>query len=136
MTQGSPGALGPVNGNYEMNCLWFTGEPAGVLQSQDFENLSGVGVQLFVNITGVREGGAVKVRLIGKDPVSGTYFTILEGHLVNDVRFERMTVFPGAVYEEGHSISDILPRTWAVQAEITGDDTAVSGTVGASIRGV
>jgi hypothetical protein len=133
MTYGSPGRI--ASGS--MNCLWFTGEPAGVLQSQDFQNLENIGVQLFINITGVREGGSVKIRLLGKDPASETYFTLFESKpLVGPTVFERMTLYPGMPYDEGRSVSDVLPTYWAVQAEIAGEDTAVSGTVGASVRGV
>jgi len=121
--------LGNELRNYEVDILALAAQGAGTVQSVDFDNQTGIGIQLFINLTAVT--GSVVVTLLGKDPVSGVYYTILASAALAAAALTRLTVYPNAPNTANVSVNDLVPKTWAVKATVTGGP--VTGTVGAFV---
>ena len=79
----------------------------------DLTNVDSRGLKLFVNMSLVGTG-SITVTVQGKDPTSGTYYTILASAAIVANGFTTYTVYPGAPVTANASVNDILPRTWRV----------------------
>lgn len=116
------------------NLLVLQGQLAATLTTPDQNNLEFRGIQLGVNII---SGGSVVVTVQGKDPgitVNGTvgaYYTILASTSLSGVGFTNMTVYPGITNSNNLAQSAPLPRTWRIQAVVTGGP--ITATVSASL---
>ena len=75
----------------------------------------------------------VTVNVQGRDAASGVYYTILSSPGIVATGFTNLTVYPGASTTANASTPQPLPRTWRVQAIVTGGSASVTGTVGASV---
>ena len=74
-------------------------------------NSRGVTVVLVTTVIGT---GSITLTIQGKDPASGTYYTLLAGAAVVTNTTNRYTVFPGATAAANVSVNDALPYQWRV----------------------
>lgn len=108
---------------------------AGVTTSQnsaDQSNAQYRGIKLYVNMTNVGTG-SVTFTIQGKDPVTGTYYTILASAAIIANGFTAYTVYPGITATANVSASDVLPRTWRVLATAN-NANATTYTVSCSLE--
>lgn len=114
--------------------------PAGTVlttngQTSDFDNPRGVGLDVLLNITAITGTTATITLFVeGKDPASGTYYTLLQGAGKTATGFTRIFLFPGAPVTANVSANDDLPQTWRVRWTITGTTPSVTCSIGASVR--
>lgn len=137
-TVNSDGALVPTGENVDVTAslLALTAQVAGTFNSADQINSVARGVQLGINVT-LATTVSVVFKIQGKDVVSGVYYDILDTAAIIATGFTSLTVYPGAAATANVSSPQPLPRTWRVQAVITGTGIAgvgdVTATVGASL---
>jgi len=74
---------------------------------------------------------AMTVTIKGKDPVSGTYFTILTSASLSASSFVALQVYPGATASANLIANSSLPKTWRVEYNATNWGTGGS-TLGIS----
>ena len=74
---------------------------------------------------------AIIVTIEGKDPTSGTYYTILASAALVDSTFTRLLVYPGMAAAANVSANTPLPKTWRVRWDATAWGTGGS-TLGIS----
>ncbi len=91
------------------------------VNSADFTNYNAKGLHVIVNVTAFAAGASIIPFIQGKDPVSGTYYDILEGLPITTTGINIIKVFPGISAVVNSSASDVLPRTWRVR--VTHADT-------------
>ena len=99
--------------------------------SSDQTNNYGRGVIVYLNMATVGTG-SVTLTIQGKDPVSGTYYTLLAGAAVITNVFNTYTVYPGAPVITNVSASSPLPKTWRVSI-VANNANAVTYTASAAI---
>jgi hypothetical protein len=109
--------------------LTLVAAAANTYVSPDQDNPSCAGLNLYINITAVTTSATVTIQ--GKDPVSGTYYTILASTALAAAAFTRLFVFRGAPVAANVSANDQLPRTWRISVTTVGASTSM--TVGGSI---
>ena len=126
---GTPAAFAT---NGDSSLLTFTAAAAGTVNSADQINNVGRGVQLGVNFT-VNTTCSEVVTIQGKDVASGQYYTLLASAAITTAVFNNYLVYPAAASTANVSANLPLPRTWRVQAVLTGASCAATGTVGASV---
>jgi hypothetical protein len=93
-------------------------------------NLFGRGVIVYVNVTNAAVAGSVTFVIEGKDPLSGTYYTLLSSAALTTTGFRRFVVYPGYTASANVAANDVLPVTWRLRA--THADGTNSFTYGAS----
>lgn len=71
----------------------------------------GVKVILVTSLIGT---GSVTLTIQGKDPGSGTYYTILVSAAVVTNTTTVLTVYPGIAIAANVSASDVMPRQWRI----------------------
>jgi len=98
--------------------------------SADQTNSNGKGLLLFVK-TGTFGSGAsgIVATIQGKDPVSGSVYTILASAALTANSFTILRVYPNLTPAANLIANDILPRTWNVTLNATAWGTGGS-TVG------
>jgi len=79
----------------------------------DQTNYNARGAKVYLNMTNVGTG-SVTLTIQGKDPVSGSYYTLLTGAAVVTNSFNVYEVYPGVAVTTNVSASTTLPRTWRV----------------------
>jgi hypothetical protein len=99
--------------------------------SPDFQNPSCRGIKVILNST-VIGTGSVTVSIQGKDPGSGTYYTILAGAAVVTNSQNVYTVYPGAPVAANVSANDVLPPLFRIVATANNANPATY-TVGFSL---
>lgn len=83
------------------------------INSIDQVNANYKGAHIFINITNY-VSGTYTVNIQEKDPVSGTYVTILSSAALGANGITVLKVYPGITAATNLSVSDILPRQWRV----------------------
>lgn len=78
--------------------------------SSDITNSWGKGILVFFDVTAVATSD-VKVKVEGKDPTSGKYYTILEGASVTTISTNVYKVNPALTAAVNSIANDILPKT-------------------------
>lgn len=101
------------------------------VNSADQTNADGRGVKVGVN-TSVIGTGSITVSIQGKDPGSGTYYTILASAAIITNVFTVYTVYPGVAAVTNVSASDVLPRVWRVSVTAN-NANAASYSIGATL---
>jgi hypothetical protein len=104
----------------------------GTYVSADQTNWSGRGAKVYVNITSIGTS-TVTVTIQGKDPVTGTYYTLLTSAALAANAFTVLEVYPGIAVTANVSANVVLPKTWRVQAVEAGG-TVATFTVSASVE--
>jgi hypothetical protein len=110
--------------------LNLAAQGAGTVNSSDQTNFNGRGVQVGINVTAAT-AMTLTIHIQGKDVASGQYYDMLVSTAIAATGFTRLTLYPGMTNAANVMQNDVLPRTWRVQAVVTG--TSVSATVGASV---
>jgi ABC-type proline/glycine betaine transport system substrate-binding protein len=95
--------------NAEGTALASAARTASV-SSVDIANNAGKGLHIIFDVTAVATSD-VKVKVEGKDPASGKYYTILEGASVTTITTNIYKVYPGLTAAANLVASDILPKT-------------------------
>ncbi len=71
------------------------------------------GAIVFVNVTSAGSG-SITPKIEGKDPVSGTYYTVLTGTAIVANGMQVLRVYPGLPATANVSANDVLPGTFRV----------------------
>lgn len=99
--------------------------------SPDLTNENGKGVKVWLDTTAIGTG-SVTLSILGKDPASGKYVTLLAGAAVTTNTTNQYTVYPGAPATANVSANDLLPKTF--QVKVTANNAnAATYTVGATV---
>lgn len=113
--------------------ITLTTSASGTFNSADQTNYNGRGLQLGVNITATT-AQTLQVTVQGKDTVSGQYYTVGGGTAaLASTGFTNVTIYPGITTTANLDFAQVLPRTWRVQAVVSGAGSTLSATVGASV---
>jgi hypothetical protein len=65
-------------------------------------------------MTSITSSPSVVPTIEGKDPISGTYYTILTGIAITATGITILKVYPGAAAAVNAIAADVLPKTWRV----------------------
>lgn len=84
------------------------------ITSRDIINSYGRGLVLFFNISVVPGVDTLTLTVKGKDPISGTYYTIVAGTAQAGAALIIMRAYPGLVAAANLTVNDVLPKTFAV----------------------
>lgn len=112
--------------------ITLAAQAAGTVNSADQTNYNGRGVQVVFDMT-VATTTSVVINIQGKDAASGKYYTLLSSAAIVTAVTTVLTLYPGAPLTANVSSPQVLPRTWRVQAVVTGGSSAATATVGASV---
>ena len=101
----------------------------------DQTNNSARGIKVVIDITAITGvTPTLTVIIQGKDAASGKYYNMLTSAGLSAVATTTLEIYP-AITTTGNVSSGVsLPRTWRVQAVISGTTPAVTATVGASLN--
>jgi hypothetical protein len=109
-----------------------TAKAAGTYITGDLNNESAKGGQFYINITAI-SAGSLTVTIEGKDPASGTYYTVLASAALTTTGFTLLTIYPGLTASANVVANQILPKTFRIkQVVATGPATY---TIGQSLIG-
>lgn len=97
---------------------------------QDQSNFGGG--HIIVNVTAAVTS-TLTVTIQGKDPISGSYYTILAGTALTGTGMQILKVFPGIAGVAGGSVSDTLPDSWRVNA-VKGDASSWTYSIAYSAK--
>lgn len=81
--------------------------------SPDYTNEYGCGAEVYLNVTSAGTG-SITLTIQGKDPTSGTYYTVLSGAAIVANSFNKYQVFPGAATTANVSVNDLMPFKWRI----------------------
>lgn len=124
-------AEGPV----ETGALLTLAAASASVNSNDQTNLNGRGIKVVVDITAISgTTPTLTITIKGKDPTSGKYFILLASAALSTVATTVLTVYPGLTASANVVASDVLPKTWRVEAVITGTTPAVTATIAAILQ--
>lgn len=101
--------------------------------TQDFRNEWGKSAEIYVNVSNAGTG-SVTITVQGKDPTSGTYYTVLSGAAITTNSFTKYQIFPGAPVTANVSANDIMPFTWRI-IMTANNSNAITYSVGVTIFG-
>jgi hypothetical protein len=119
-----------VDNNYESTLLASAARTVAT-NGSDQNNRNGKGCHLHINIS-AWTAGSITVTVQGKDPVSGTYYTILTSAALAAVGFITLRVYPGLTPVANLTENDILPRTWRVSVAVSSADS-ITYSIGNSV---
>ncbi len=147
LTAGNPGTLGiasklyhfdneannweHVHGVYQSTLLASAARTANT-NSTDQNNTNGKGVHVHINIT-AWTAGSITVTIQGKDPVSGTYYTILASAALAATGLTVLRVHPGLTAVANLAANDFLPRVWRVAVTV-GTADSITYSVGNAVN--
>jgi hypothetical protein len=101
-------------------------------QSSDITNYNGRGMHLVIDVTAASATPSVVFTIQGKDALSGKYYTILASSAITGTGTTVLKVHPGITAAANASVSDLLPRTWRIDATHA-DSDSITYSVGASV---
>ncbi|HEY8892067.1 MAG TPA: hypothetical protein VIM70_17655 [Clostridium sp.] len=81
--------------------------------SIDLNNNFGTGIRVYLNVTAVATSD-ITLKIEGKDPVSGSYTTILLSSSVNTISTNVYKVYPGLTAVANLVVSDFVPKTFRI----------------------
>jgi len=118
---------GIINANTDSYSLLTSGVVTANGNSFDAINYRSRGVKLFIS-TGTfgASESTMTVTIQGKDPVSGSYYSILTSAALTASTFSVLTVYPGLTAAANVTANDILPKTWRVTYQATNWGTSGS----------
>jgi hypothetical protein len=97
----------------------------------DQVNVDHAGVKVYINVSNAGTG-SITVAIQGKDPGSGTYFTILASAAIVANGLTVLTVYPGITAVTNVSASDCLSRQWRISVTAN-NANPVNYTIGATL---
>ena len=103
------------------------------LNSADFTNYNAKGLHVVINVTAIAATPSIVPFIQGKDPISGTYYDILEGLPITTTGINIIKVYPGISAVVNVSASDLLPRTYRVRVEHGDADSITYSVAGALV---
>lgn len=121
-----------VRNNTEETILASAARTATV-NSADFTNYNAKGLHVIVNVSALTATPSITPIIQGKDPISGTYYDILEGLPITTTGINILKVYPGISAFVNQSASDILPRTYRVRVTHADTDSITYSVAGALI---
>lgn len=90
------------------------------------------GLIVGINVTAITgTSPTVTVTVQGKDPHSGTYYTVLASAAITAAGYTELIVCPGTTAAANVAVSRPIPITWRVITAIGGTTPAVTATVSA-----
>lgn len=101
---------------------------AASVNTPDQTNCCWHGIYVIIN-TSAFTAGTYTPTIQGKDPVSGTYYTILTGAAINGTGLVVLKVLPGITAATNVAVLDALPRTWRLS--LAGSSASMTFSVGA-----
>ena len=116
-------ALSPFNGTY----TWLPSAARTTTQTlPDQVGVFASGLEVLCNISAASGTGGLQVSIQGKDPVSGTYYTMGQTTANTSVSFVRALLFPVFQSQAATAtkifINDFLPYIWRIQ--VIANDTS------------
>lgn len=117
--------------NENITVLASTARTATV-NSLDIENYDGKGLHLVIDVTAATATPSVVFTIQGKDDASGEYYTILASAAITGTGTTVLRVYPALTASANTIASDVLPRTWRVNA-VHADTDSITYSVGASV---
>ena len=96
----------------------------------DQTNAAARGVIVVIDVTAITATPSVVFTIQGKDPLSGKYYAILASAAIVATGTTVLRVYPGLTAAANLVASDLLPRTWAVDA-VHGDADSITYTCAA-----
>ena len=101
-------------------------------QTADQTNHNAKGLHLVIDVTAAAATPSVVFTIQGKDELSGKYYTLLASAAVTATGTTVLKVYPGITAAANASVSDLLPRTWRLDATHA-DADSITYSVGASV---
>lgn len=101
--------------------------------SADFVNFNAKGLHAIINVTALSASPSIVATIQGKDPISGTYYDILEGLPITTTGINILKVYPGISAFVNQSASDILPRIYRVRMVHANGNSITYSVAGALI---
>lgn len=103
--------------------------------SADQVNSLNRGVTVGIDVTAITgTSPTLTVTIQGKDPVSGTYYTLLASTAISAVGFSTLVVYPGVAVTANETASLPLPGAWRISYAIGGTSPAVTATISATLQ--
>lgn len=97
--------------------------------SQDVDNPSSRGILVGINISAVTGSPSLTVTVRGKDYPSGQYYTLLASAAITGTGFTLLTIYPGVTAAANSAANLPLPRTFNIEAVVTGAASTITGTI-------
>ncbi|MHB1310545.1 MAG: hypothetical protein ACYC3L_00915 [Gemmatimonadaceae bacterium] len=121
-----------VPGNSSLGALVTLTAAATGGNSTDQVNTTWRGLTVGINVSAITgTSPTLVVTIQGKDPASGTYYTLLASASITAAGYTTLTVYPGLPATANVSANALLPQNWRVLYAITGTTPAVTATVSA-----
>lgn len=98
----------------------------------EFKAKEARGLLVFINVTAVVSSPSVVFTIEGKDPVSGTWYTILASAAVVGTGFTVLRVFPGSTVTANLAANDTLPENWRLKS-VHGNSNSITYSVAAQL---
>lgn len=87
------------------------------------------GINIYLNVSAYTDSN-LNLEIDGKDPVSGTYYSIFSGPVVASVSFHRYVVYPTLTASVGAVANDVLPAIWRINVTVSGATSGATWGVG------
>ena len=84
------------------------------VSSSDITNLGGKGVIVILDVTASADTPSITLKIEGKDPVSGKYYTILESAAVTATSTNIYRVHPSLTAASNLIAKDAIPKTFRI----------------------
>ena len=104
---------------------------AQTVHGPDIVNIWGTSAKFFVNVSAAT--GTLPTTLVtieGKDPISGTYYTILASTALAGVTSQLLAVGPGITAVANKSVADWMPPVFRISVTYGGTTPTIAGTIG------
>lgn len=102
------------------------------VNSSDQNNYNWRGAHIIINVTSITATPSVVPTIEGRDPISGTYYTLLTGVAITATGLTVLKIYPGITALANGSTNDILPRYWRVTMT-HGDADSITYSVAAML---
>ena len=119
------GTLGPQN-----KTVLASAARTASANSADLTNSNGRGVVIVIDATASADTPSVVFTVKGKDPLSGQYYTILASAAITGTSTTVLRVYPGLTAIANQTATDVVPRTYRVEA-VADDADSLTYSVGA-----
>ena len=104
---------------------------AQTVNGPDIVNIWGTSAKFFVNVSAASgTNPTTLVTIQGKDPVSGTYYTILASTALAAVTSQLLAIGPGITAVTNKSVADWMPPVFRISVTYGGTTPTVAGTIG------
>lgn len=104
------------------------------VNSADVHNRRGArGVSIYINVTAIVANPSLVFAIQEKDPVSGTYTTVLQSAAITGVGHTILMIMPGATAANNLVANRAVPPIWRV-AVTAGDADSITYSVGYALH--